>query len=73
MSESMTIDLTDELKSQIDALSSADRVSAADWVNRAIEAHVFIRRFGAVRGEILRHLDERGVQYTDEDVFKMVS
>jgi predicted transcriptional regulator len=73
MSESLTIDLTDDLKAQIDALSSADGVSAADWVRRAIEAHVFIRRFRSVREEMLRSLDERGIQLTDEDVFKMVS
>ena len=73
MSESMTIDLTDDLKAQIDALSSADGVSAADWVRHAIESHVFIRRFRSVREEMLKSLDDRGIQLTDEDVFKMVS
>ena len=73
MSESMTIDLTDELKAQIEALSSADGVSVKDWVKRAIEAHVFIRRFREVREEMLRNLDERGIRFTDEDVSKMVS
>ena len=73
MSESLTIDLTDDLKAQIDALSSADGVSAADWVRRAIESHVFIRRVRQVRKEMLRCLDERGIHLTDEDVFKMVS
>lgn len=73
MSENMTIEIPDELKAQIDALSSADGVSAKDWVKRAIEAHVFIRRFRSVREEMLRELDDRGVQLTDEDVFKMVS
>jgi predicted transcriptional regulator len=73
MSESMTIDLTDDLKAQIDALSSADGVSAADWVRRAIESHVFIRRFRTVREEMLKSLDDRGIQLTDEDVFRMVS
>jgi len=69
----MTIDLTDDLKAQIDTLSSADGVSAADWVRRAIDAHVFIRRFRTVREEMLRNLDDRGIQLTDEDVFKLVS
>lgn len=73
MSESLTIDLTDDLKAQIDAISSAEGVSATDWARRAIEARVFIRRFRSVREEMLRHLDERGIQLTDEDVFKMVS
>ncbi|HKP76942.1 MAG TPA: hypothetical protein VJT67_15535 [Longimicrobiaceae bacterium] len=73
MSESMTIDLTDDLKAQIDALSSADGVSADEWVKRAIESRVFIRRFRDVREEMLRNLDERGIHLTDEDVFKMVS
>ena len=69
----MTIDLSDDLKAQIDALSSADGVSAVDWVRRAIEAHVFLRRFRSVRAEMLRNFDDRGIQLTDEDVFKMVS
>ena len=73
MSESMIIDLTDDLKAQIDALSSADGISASDWVRRVIEAHVFIRRFRSVRAEMLRNLDDRSLQLTDEDVFKMVS
>ena len=73
MSESMVIELPDDLKAQIDALSLADGVSPTDWVQQALKAHVFIRRFRAARADILGELDERGERYTDEDVFKMVS
>ena len=73
MSESMIIELPDELKAQIDALSLADGISPKDWVQQALKAHVFIRRFRAARADVLRELDERGEQYSDEDVFKMVS
>jgi hypothetical protein len=40
MSESLTIGLSDDLKAQIEALSSADGVPAADRVRRAIGARV---------------------------------
>ena len=73
MSKAITIYVSDDLEAQIDELSSADGVSPKDWIQRALKAHVFIRRFRAAREDILRELDERGERYTDEDVFKMVS
>ena len=73
MSKNMMVELTDDLTAEIDALSSAEGVSAKDWIRQAIESRVFIRRFRAAREEMLRILDERGEQLTDEDVFKIVS
>lgn len=65
--------MSDDLRAQIDALSIAEGKSAMDSARRAIEARVFIRRVRNVREKMLRHLDERGIQLTDEDVFRTVS
>lgn len=65
--------MSDDLRAEIDTLSIAEGKSAMDSARRAIEAHVFIRRVRNVREEMLRHLDERGIQLTDEDIFKTVS
>jgi predicted DNA-binding protein len=73
MSKNMVVRLSDDLTAEIDALSSAEGVSADDWVKQAIESRIFIRRFRAAREKMLRILDERGEQLTDEDVFRMVS
>jgi hypothetical protein len=69
MSKNMVVQLSDDRTAEIDALSSAEGVSA----DEAIESRIFIRRFRAAREKMLRILDERGEQLTDEDVFRMVS
>ena len=73
MSQPISITVSKELGAEIDAFSSADGISKAELVRRAVEAYVFVRRFRGLRREAMRQLDARGIHLADEDVFGMVS
>ena len=73
MTEQITIELSNDTRRAVEALAAAEGLSAATWIVRVLEARVFTQRFRAIREEILRLLDDRGVRLTDEEVFRMLS
>lgn len=73
MDGTMTVTVPEALKARIEALSSEEGVSDAEWVLDALERQVVVRRFDSLRGKVLAELDARGERYSDEDVFRLVS
>lgn len=74
MSSSITVDLSDEVRSALDEVSRSEGVSQSEIVDRALKRHLFVRRFRELRAETLAHMQETGQgDLTDEDVFRLIS
>jgi metal-responsive CopG/Arc/MetJ family transcriptional regulator len=72
MRESISISLPEELKSELDEAVRAEGVTRSDVVREALREYLFIRRFRALRQELMPYAEAKGV-FTDEDVFREVS
>ena len=59
-------------RAEIDRLSKAEGVSRSDVVRESIREYLFIRRFRAMRRDMLAKAARRGV-HADQDVFNRVS
>ena len=73
MSKTIAVTISDDVKEQIDAVSSADGVPQDEVIRRAVEEYLFTRRFRELRGKMMSDLESRGIRLTDEDVFEAVS
>ncbi len=71
MRESISISLPEDLKAELDEAVSAEGVSRSDVVREAVREYLFIRRFRALRRELIPYAEAAGV-FTDEDVFRAV-
>lgn len=70
MENSLTITLTPELKAMLDNLTHTEGISPESLVQAAIEDYLFIRQFRALRSQLIQKAQ---TNYTDEDIFEMVS
>ncbi len=74
MASSITIELPDEVRSELDAATRAEGVSASEIVGRVLKNYFFVRRFRELREETLAQMHETGQgDLTDDDVFRLVS
>ena len=71
MRESIAISLPEDLKAELDEAVSVEGVSRSDVVREAVREYLFIRRFRALRQELIPYAEAAGV-FTDEDVFRAV-
>ena len=72
MRESISISLPSELKADLDRFTEAEGVSRSDLFREALREYLFIRRFRALRRELMPYAEAQGL-YTDEDVFRTFS
>ena len=71
MRESISISLPKDLKAELDDAVRVEGVSRSDVVREAVREYLFIRRFRALRQELIPYAEAAGV-FTDEDVFRAV-
>ena len=71
MRESISISLPEDLKAELDEAVLAEGVSRSDVVREAVREYLFIKRFRALRQELIPYAEAAGV-FTDEDVFRAV-
>ena len=71
MRESISISLPEDLKAELDEAVRVEGVSRSDVVREAVREYLFIRRFRALRQELIPYAEAAGV-FTDEDVFRAV-
>ena len=69
MRESISISLPKDLKAELDDAVRVEGVSRSDVVREAVREYLFIRRFRALRQELIPYAEAAGV-FTDEDVFR---
>ncbi|HVS00243.1 MAG TPA: ribbon-helix-helix domain-containing protein [Thermoanaerobaculia bacterium] len=72
MRESISISLPEDLKAELDTFTQAEGISRSDLVREAVREYLFIRRFRALRQELMPYAEAQGI-YTDEDVFGIIS
>jgi metal-responsive CopG/Arc/MetJ family transcriptional regulator len=70
--ESVTISLPEELKAELDRLTSADGVSRSDVMREALREYLFARQLEELRRQMIPYAEAQGV-FTDEDVFREIS
>lgn len=68
MRESISISLPADLKADLDEAVREEGVSRSDVVREAVREYLFVKRFRALRRELIPYAEAAGV-YTDEDVF----
>jgi predicted transcriptional regulator len=73
VSRTISIELPEHVEAQLEAISTAKGIPESELITGAVERYVSVQRFYEARGEIMRHLAERGIHLTDEDVFEAVS
>jgi predicted transcriptional regulator len=74
MAYSITVDLSDDVRSALDAATRAEGVSASEIVDEALKKYLFLRQFRELRAQTLEHMRNTGQgDLTDEDVFGVVS
>ncbi|HYW07267.1 MAG TPA: ribbon-helix-helix protein, CopG family [Longimicrobium sp.] len=71
MRESISISLPDELEEEINRISRTEGISRGDLVREALREYLSIRRFRALRLELMPYAEAAGI-HTDEDVFRAV-
>ncbi len=71
MRESISISLPEDLKAELDEAVRVEGVSRSDVVREAVREYLFIKRFRALRQELIPYAEAAGV-LTDEDVFRAV-
>ena len=71
MRQSISISLPEDLKAELDEAVRVEGVSRSDVVREAVREYLFIKRFRALRQELIPYAEAAGV-FTDEDVFRSV-
>ncbi len=68
----MTIRIQDDLRTSLQALSSAQNKPVSDIVRESLRRYVALEKFRALRKRTLPFAEAQGIM-TDEDVFRMLS
>ena len=68
----LTIRIPDELRSELQEISSRRSVPMSDLVRESIRRYVAVERFRALRKRTLPFAEAQGL-LTDEDVFRAIS
>jgi metal-responsive CopG/Arc/MetJ family transcriptional regulator len=72
MRESISVSLPENLKVELDRVSSDEGVSRSDLLREALREYLFVKKFRALRGCMMARAQAGGV-FTDEDVFERMS
>jgi predicted transcriptional regulator len=68
----LTIRIPDELRTDLQEISTREHVPVSDLVRESIRRYVAIERFRALRKRTLPFAEAQGL-LTDEDVFRAIS
>ncbi len=72
MSQTLTIRIPDELRDQLQEISTAEKKPISDLVRESLRRYVAIQRFRKLRNRVLPFAEAQGI-LTDEDVFQQLS
>jgi metal-responsive CopG/Arc/MetJ family transcriptional regulator len=72
MRESISISLPEALKEELDRFIQSQGVSRSDIVREALREYLFVRKFRALRQELMPYAEAEDI-VTDEDVFREIS
>ncbi len=69
MKRTIAVRLSEELRSELEALSQAEHKPVSELVRESVRRYVAIRQFRGLRGRILPFAEAEGL-LTDKDVFE---
>jgi len=72
MSQTISVNVPDDMKAELDKLTKRDGVSRSAVLRDALREYLFIHRFRALRARMVPKAEARGIR-TDQDVFDQVS
>ncbi len=72
MKSTLTIRLSDDLRSELEDLSKAEQRPLGDIVRDSLRRYVAVQRFRRLRKKVLPFAEAQGL-LTDEDIFKAIS
>jgi metal-responsive CopG/Arc/MetJ family transcriptional regulator len=72
MRENISVSLPENLKMELDRVSSQEGVSRSDLLREALKEYLFVKEFRALRARMVAEAQANGI-FTDEDVFHRVS
>lgn len=72
MRSAVTISIPPALRTEIDRLAKAEGVSRSDIIRESLRDYLFVRRFRAMRTDMVAKASRRGI-HTDQDVFDRMS
>ena len=71
MKKPITVRLPDDLREELQDISSEENVPVSDIVRESIRKYVLVRRFRRLRNRILPFAEAQGL-LTDEDIFREI-
>jgi metal-responsive CopG/Arc/MetJ family transcriptional regulator len=72
MRQTITISIPEEIKKELDEVTSEEGLSRSDIIRESLRDYLFIRRFRSLRGRMMARAGAQGI-YTDQDVFERIS
>ncbi|TYQ29112.1 ribbon-helix-helix protein, CopG family [Pseudanabaena sp. UWO311] len=72
MQEAITINLPVDVKASLELRSKIEAISSTELIERAVREYLLVRQFRSLRKKMLNKADLQG-DFTDEDIFEMVS
>ena len=70
--DTLTIRIPDELRSDLQEISSRRKIPVSDLVRESLRRYVVLEQFRALRNRTLPFAETQGL-LTDEDVFRAIS
>jgi len=72
MKQTLAVRIPDDLRKELQEISSAEAKPVSDLVRESIQRYIAIYRFRKLRNTILPFAEAQGI-LTDEEVFKVIS
>lgn len=72
MDKTITIRISDEIKSDLNDISKSEDKSVSDLVRESLKNYIAVRKFRKLREKVLPFAEAQGM-LTDEEIFKNIS
>ncbi len=70
MSTTLTLELSDEVKSKLGKVANEEGLSEMALAGKALQSYLFVRRFRTLRARLKAESERK---YTDQEIFNLVS
>jgi len=72
MSQTLSVRISDSMRTQLLEISRTEEKSIGDLVRESLRRYITVQRFRRLRNKVLPFAEAQGI-LTDEDVFKQLS
>ena len=72
--ETLSVQVPEKTVAEVDAFAKAHGLSRDDFINEAIENHLFAKRFRELREQAIAEIEKhKPGGYTEEEIYRIVS